>query len=194
MTQNLKELPKGEAVNATQWLATEPGDLGFYGYHNITNQTGSAGWGTSETNPNEGLLYQWSAAMMGATHERAKGICPTGWHIPSDCEFTYLEHGLGMSLLEQERFGGFRADGSDAQGLVGNKLRATGSTGFSMLLVGFRGPTGGFLTPKNYSVLWTSSQRDANSTIEREFNGTSKGNARAALLKSFGLSVRCLKD
>jgi uncharacterized protein (TIGR02145 family) len=38
-----------------------------------------------------GGLYQWGQAMTGSTTAGAKGICPTGWHIPTDDEFTILE-------------------------------------------------------------------------------------------------------
>jgi uncharacterized protein (TIGR02145 family) len=198
MTQNLKELPNGVAVNANQWLATSPGDLGFYGYYNTLNPSGNAGWSLSENTANEGLLYQWSAAMMGATDERAKGICPTGWHIPSDCEFMYLEHGLGMALNEQSKEG-IRSDKIDSQGTPGHKLRSvgTGSTnisGFSAIGVGVRVPTSGAFDFKTNGYFWTSSQSTTTTAIGRGSVGGSSGVLRLGYTKNWTFNVRCLKD
>jgi uncharacterized protein (TIGR02145 family) len=200
MTQNLKELPGGVAVNATQWLATSSGDLGYYGYYNISNTSGTAGWSISENTANEGLLYQWSAAMMGATNERAKGICPTGWHIPSDCEFMYLEHGLGMALNEQSKEG-TRSDKIDSEGTPGHKLRSvsvgTGSTnisGFSAIGVGVRVPTTGAFDYKTNGYFWTSSQLTTTTAIGRGSVGGSSGVLRLGYTKNWTFNVRCLKD
>lgn len=53
-----------------------------------------------------GGLYLWAQAMCGATHEKAQGICPTGWHIPSHDEWTMLERFIcndaGNSNCEQQ--------------------------------------------------------------------------------------------
>jgi len=39
---------------------------------------------------NYGALYQWDEAMQYSAVEGAKGICPVGWHVPSDANFTSL--------------------------------------------------------------------------------------------------------
>ena len=200
MTQNLKELPGGVAVNATQWLATSSGDLGYYGYYNTISPSGNSGWSLSENTANEGLLYQWSAAMMGATDERAKGICPNGWHIPSDCEFMYLEHGLGMALNEQSKTDS-RSDKIDSQGTPGHKLRSvsvgTGSTnisGFSAIGVGVRVPTSGAFDYRTNGYFWTSSQSTATNAFARGSFPNDKGFFRLAYTKNWTFNVRCLKD
>jgi len=41
-----------------------------------------------------GGLYQWDQAMCGETEERAQGICPDGWHIPSHDDWTTLERSV----------------------------------------------------------------------------------------------------
>jgi uncharacterized protein (TIGR02145 family) len=52
-----------------------------------------------------GGLYMWAQAMCGANHEKAQGICPDGWHIPSHNEWTILERFIcndaGNSNCEQ---------------------------------------------------------------------------------------------
>lgn len=46
-----------------------------------------------------GRLYNWDGAMNGATDERAQGICPNGWHIPSDADGAILIEYLGEKML-----------------------------------------------------------------------------------------------
>ncbi len=43
---------------------------------------------------NHGLLYTWAAAINGSTTEMNQGVCPTGWHIPSNNEWSELENYL----------------------------------------------------------------------------------------------------
>ena len=197
MTQNIKELPNGAAITANQWLATSPGDQGFYGYFN-TITTGASGWATTEPAANEGLLYQWSAAMLGSTTERAQGICPTGWHIPSDCEWIYLEHGIGMSLSEQNLIA-LRADNVDNQGTPGYKLRSAGvgktnASGFSALVNGYRIADGTFVNSGTFSAFWTSSAVNATDVTNRYLWSGKRGVGRGSDKKSLALNVRCLKD
>jgi uncharacterized protein (TIGR02145 family) len=41
-----------------------------------------------------GALYTWEAAMDGSNDEGARGLCPVGWHIPTDSEWGLLENYL----------------------------------------------------------------------------------------------------
>jgi uncharacterized protein (TIGR02145 family) len=126
-------------------------DYGFHGYWNLqpfgTSGSGTfQGWAGAEPAPGEGQLYQWSAAMNNSRTERAQGICPSGFHVPSDCEWMYLENTLGMSVVGQELGIQPGYDNSRSGGLVAAKLSTfaygrTGnnSTGFTGLLAGGRG-------------------------------------------------------
>ena len=199
MTTNLNELPNGVAVNATQWLATSSIDLGYYGYYNTTTTAGTSGWATAVPAVGEGLLYQWSAAMLGSTTERAQGVCPTGWHIPSDCEWMYLEHGQGMSITEQLVNDNWRANSVDNQGVPGNKLRsagagATNTSGFAALLAGNRNTSGTFGNRGTSGSWWSSSATGATTAINRNLSTGNRGVYRYSNRKASGLSVRCLKD
>jgi uncharacterized protein (TIGR02145 family) len=195
MKENLKELPNGIAVNASQWLATTQNDLGFYGYYNTTTPAGTAGWATTVPAANEGLLYQWSAAMLGSTTERAQGICPTGFHIPSDCEWMYLEHGVGMSLSQQIGVN-WRSSTTVNQGNMGTKLRFTGTntTGFSSIAAGNRINTGVFGSRSSVGYNWSSTSVSATTSYTRGFQTSFLGVNRASNLKAGAFSVRCLQD
>ena len=49
-----------------------------------------------------GGLYQWDEMMQYETQEGTQGICPAGWHIPSDDEWKTLEMHLGMTQAQAD--------------------------------------------------------------------------------------------
>ncbi len=199
MVQNAVELPTTPCANAINtgcntWLATSPGDIGSWGYYNTVTINGTIGWGTTEPAANEGLLYQWSAAMNGSTTERAQGVCPAGWHIPSDCEWMYLEHGQGMAIAQQTTNNTWRNTTGE-----GNKLRAVGgswnnSSGFTALLTGRREINGSFNNRSAQGVWWSSSETSSTGAHRRTLENSQAGVFRQQVSKANGFSVRCLKD
>jgi uncharacterized protein (TIGR02145 family) len=170
-------------VNPTEsptWVNSS--DVGWYGYYNDNYQ--AAG---------EGTLLQWSAAMNGATTERAQGVCPTDWHIPSDCEWMYLENSLGMTIAEQQ------GTGWRNSGTVGSKLstltaNGTNSSGFTALLAGSRFTNGAFGNRGTFGYWWSSSETSATNAHYRSLHSSPAGVRRHSRNKAFGFSVRCLKD
>lgn len=205
MQTNLKENPTAPCAAAINtgcnvWLATTLADMGSFGYYNTVTTNGSAGWATSEPAAKEGLLYQWSAAMNNSTIERAKGVCPTGFHIPSDCEFMYLEHGQGMAIAEQVILNQWRSNTNDNQGTPGYKLRSQGTgqtntSGFSALLAGTRSHTNGaFFNRGEFGVFWTSSATATTTAYNRYLATTHRGVGRENQNKGRAYSVRCIKD
>ena len=188
--------PCAAAINTgcNTWLATTPPDNGYWGYYNTTTTNGTAGWRTTEPAAGEGLLYQWSAAMNGSTTERAQGVCPTGWHVPSDCEWMYLENTLGMSTSDQDTTG-WRNSGS-----VGTKLSTltssgtNNSSGFTALFAGFRGADGAFNDRGSNVHWWSSSEASATNAQRRGLGSSQAGVHRFSSFKAIGFSVRCIKD
>ena len=194
MAQNLKELPNGKSIDTNPLLSIKR-DIAIYGFYNTVNLANT--WASTEPAANEGMLYQWSAAMMGAITERAKGICPTGWHIPSDCEFKYLEHGLGTSLQYQNIIGETNRGSANADGNVANKVSSYGAnlTGFSGLVTG-RMYDGGFYARGSVGNIWTSNSSTTNTDRSISFGvkGGVNSFTRTEDFMSAGFSVRCLKD
>jgi uncharacterized protein (TIGR02145 family) len=196
MAQNLIELPYGP-INTSQSLSdagnTSTGDLGYYGFYNLTQTV----WALTPPAADEGMLYQWSAAMMGSTTERAKGACPSGWHIPSDCEFMYLEHGLGLSLTNQaatgEQRGNATTDGNVASKLSLKASSGTNSSGFTGLIAG-RLQNGGFSSRLGTASYWTSTASSTTSAYTFAYKNTLSGTGRGTDTKNLAFSVRCLKD
>jgi len=200
MTTNLKEVstsPCSAAINTgcNTWLATSPGDIGAWGYYNTATTTGASGWATTVPAAGEGLLYQWSAAMNGSTTERAQGVCPTGFHIPSDCEWMYLEHGQGM-LISQQTTIGWRSTTGEGSKLSNLTSSGNNSSGFTALLAGHRRTDGTFGSSGSDGYWWSSSEDGATAThaLYRNLNSSQAGVGRFTYYEALGFSVRCLKD
>lgn len=171
-------------------------DKGWYGYLGDIDQTPDTppttdGDGTTGSalayNEKEGLIYQWSAAMDGETAERSQGICPSGWHIPSDCEWMFLENNLGMSITDQE-VTSWRGTNQ------GTKLLEGGDSNFEGIHTGYRNGNNGSFTNRNTHVYyWSSTTNEISVYVRHLFWGT--GNVyRSPLSPTFTISVRCLKD
>jgi uncharacterized protein (TIGR02145 family) len=192
---NLIKIPSVyENYTTTSWTNTAPGDQGYWGYYHDVTTNGTAGWKSTEPAANEGVLYQWCGAMDATISERSRGICPAGWHVPSDCEWMYLEHGQGMSITQQNVNNAWRAQGDDNQGTPGNKLRSQGAgqtnaSGFSVLIAGLRESDGGFYNRSSTVDFWLSS-----ATIHRFLGTGSRGVGRGISQRSRSFAVRCLKD
>lgn len=195
MTENLKEIPSNfSTYTPASWSTTTPGDLGYWGYYNQAIPLGTSGWGTSELAPNEGYLYQWSAAMNGSTTERAQGACPATWHIPSDCEWMYLENYLGMSVADQQ-LTGYRDSSSLGTQLKSITQGGTNTSGFSVLLSGKRDYAITFLGRGTETEFWSSSQATVGLPVIRKFELGQAGMFRSLdALPANGYSVRCVKD
>jgi uncharacterized protein (TIGR02145 family) len=126
-----------------------------------------------------GGLYQWDEAMLYSTTEGARGICPTGWHIPTLAEFQTLETTVNNDGNALKAMG--QGTGAGA---------GTNTSGFSALLAGCRGHIAGF-GDLGYGLGIWSSGTDAfhlllnrnNSYIYLNYYG-----------KDDGISVRCVKD
>jgi uncharacterized protein (TIGR02145 family) len=168
-----------DVVNSNDQPAVGDGvDRGSSDYYNSAE---------SEPAANEGLLYQWSAAMNGATAERAQGVCPTGWHIPSDCEWMFLENSLGMTTADQVIIG------SRFSGTVGAKLKQGGTSGFAGLLSGVGNGAPAFDYRGTYGTFWSSSVSDSYA-LGRYLYSSNTNVYRNTDLVAFSFSVRCLKD
>jgi uncharacterized protein (TIGR02145 family) len=158
-------------------------DNGWYDYYNNTYQAAD-----------EGTLMQWSAAMNGSTAERAQGVCPTGWHVPSDCEWMYLENSLGMSTADQENT---FVRGTQGQDLSTFASGGTNSSGFTALPAGYNVSAFGgndFSDRGTNGRWWTSSQINPSSAWNRQIDDGAAGVARNQNAKADGFSVRCIKD
>ncbi len=199
MQSNFREAPTAPCSAAINtgcniWLNANVGDIGSWGHYNSATANGTAGWNTTPLSVSEGLLYQWSAAMNGETAERSKGICPIGWHIPSDCEFMYLEHGQGLSIALQQTSDIFRSTTGEGHKLRGTGGSFTNSSGFTGLLPGRRVGTSGVFSNRLANGWIWSSTPSGNDMLSRSLASSQAGVFRSTATKSTAYSVRCIKD
>jgi uncharacterized protein (TIGR02145 family) len=144
-----------------------------------------------------GVLYNYIMATK---------VCPNGWHLPTDEEFIILEKEIGMDIIDLNE-PNYRMTGNVGY-LLKSKIKwenggnGTDKFGFSVLPGGFRhdgdlskpNPQGGFGLLGTDAFFWTSTIRDNDRSIRRDFTSTSKGISRFTHSKSQGYSVRCIKD
>ncbi|MFA7315087.1 MAG: fibrobacter succinogenes major paralogous domain-containing protein, partial [Candidatus Magasanikbacteria bacterium] len=148
-----------------------------------------------------GALYTWAEANQfdpgcntsscTASSTPNQGICPSGWHIPTDAEFKTLESYLGMCA--GAGIGCVDAIGERGGG-IGTKLKSGGSSGFNLLLGGYRSTAGDFSWNNYYGKLWSASQYDASQGWYRSVDSSQDKVYRNGVNKVFGHSVRCLKN
>jgi uncharacterized protein (TIGR02145 family) len=127
-----------------------------------------------------GGLYQWNEMMQYTTTESTQGICPFGWHVPSDNEWKILEMELGLTQAEANQEG---IRGTDE----GTKLKQGGSSGFDALMAGKCTDGGVFQNLGMYTTFWNSS--GTNRTLSTEFTEI---NYSSYDTKNNGFSVRCV--
>jgi uncharacterized protein (TIGR02145 family) len=135
-----------------------------------------------------GVLYNWPAVMT-------EGICPSGWHIPSDGEWQTMEMSLGMSESEAADWGwrgtdeGYQMKSSSGWNSGGNGSNSSGYTG---LPGGYR-YSGGFLNHGDYGHWWSASGSGSFSWLRALFisyDNVGRGDDN----RNYGFSARCVRD
>jgi len=148
-----------------------------------------------------GGLYQWHAMMalpqtcdstdcsgqiQALNHQ---GICPDGWHIPTDAEQYILENylkDLGQSCDAN------RSNSGDCIS-AGTKLQVGGTSGFEGLLAGIRGFDGSFVFLGTRAYFWSSFINGTDAWYRLLASGDTAV-YRYYLARTLGFSVRCLQN
>jgi uncharacterized protein (TIGR02145 family) len=137
-----------------------------------------------------GALYQWDEAMQYVYVESTQGICPSGWHIPSEAEWVILENFLGSKNVA-----GGKMKETGYVHWVSPNTGATNSSGFTARAGGYNAYTDA--TPwsnlRTHNYIWASTPRDATTARRRGLFYFSAQSYPYFDLKSLGFSVRCLK-
>ncbi|MDA9864373.1 M12 family metallo-peptidase, partial [Flavobacteriales bacterium] len=126
-----------------------------------------------------GRLYNWHAAVDAA------GLCPTGWHVPTDDEWTALENFLGEN-------GHSGAEGTALKSTSGWGS-GTDDFGFSALPGGIRVNVGNFVNA-GYVGYWWSSSPSGGDAWARYLLNNFPDIYRYNFFPRNGFSVRCLRD
>jgi uncharacterized protein (TIGR02145 family) len=131
-----------------------------------------------------GALYNWYTINTGK-------LCPVGWHVPSDEEWTTLIDYLGGEYVA---LGKLKESGTTHWNSPNND--ATNESGFTALPGGKRGfiPYGISLMVGGYGVWWSSTSFNTNSAWHRYIGYDLDHVVSDTYYKKDGLSVRCLRD
>jgi uncharacterized protein (TIGR02145 family) len=129
-----------------------------------------------------GVLYNWEAAKI---------VCPAGWHLPSNGEWTILVDSSGG----WETAGGKMKETGTLHWISPNK-GAANSTGFTGLPAGQRDHSGGFNLIGKYGLFWSSKDETWTGPLAvfRDLNYNRIYVNQDTYDRSGGFSVRCLKD
>jgi uncharacterized protein (TIGR02145 family) len=175
MTENLKTTKycNGESItnvtNEVDWANTTDGAWADY-----ANE--------SQNENIYGKLYNWFAI------NDSRNICPCGWHVPSDEEWTVLTDYLGG---ESVAGGKMKSISSYWQN---QNIGASNSSGFNGLPAGRRVSNNSFQFLNTRCFFWSSTLNASNSAWARFLVNSEDYALRSFYLLSDGLSVRCIKD
>ncbi len=132
-------------------------------------------------NATYGKLYNWYAATD------SRGLCPTGWHVPSDAEWTILEMSLGGSSVAGGKM-------KSTTGWNAPNTGATNESGFTGLPGGYRDIDGTYSLMGYPGHWWSSSENDSNFAWFRNLYYNYSNVNRNNFYKQDGFSVRCVRD
>lgn len=158
------------ALNTSAWQSSLAGAWQYY------NQDA-----TSECP--QGKMYNWYAV------NDARGICPTGWHVPTEADWSSLETALGGQLVA-----GNKMKVIGTQYWFGGNTGATNESGFSALGSGlyyFYGSFEGLTQGVNF---WSAQSFDASSAWVRSITFDMANLSLSIYPKNSGFHVRCVRD
>lgn len=140
-----------------------------------------------------GALYTWAAAMGGSTNYVglvSQGVCPTGWHLPNNTEFGMLSDFLGGEYIAG---GKLKATGSEFWNLPNNG--ATNESQFSALPSGYRlYDTGIYEGFGHFVSFWSATELNPEYAFDWYILSNETRFYPGYDAKSYGFSVRCIKD
>jgi uncharacterized protein (TIGR02145 family) len=171
-------IPTG--LDSANWLNTITGAYAIYN-NDLANDAGY------------GKLYNWYTTVD------SRGLCPSGWHVPTDCEWMYLEGSLGM-MVQQQVVTGYR--GTNESGALRSttgwnspNTGATNSSGFTALPGGYRYYYAMYDGIGYGGSWWSSTAYYSTVACGRSLYYTSSYVDRIiGYNKRAGFSVRCVRD
>jgi uncharacterized protein (TIGR02145 family) len=181
--------------NGQEWMAENLRTTVYANGDPIPNVTDSAQWtnltsgawvhynNDSQYETPYGKLYIWY------TVADSRNVCPTGWHVPSDAEWTVLSDYLGGEVVA-----GGKMKSTGTQSWLSPNIDATNESGFSGLPGGYRIGYAPFLYLGAFGGWWSSTEGNTANAWYRglvyDIGNIDRGN----LSKLSGFSVRCLRD
>jgi uncharacterized protein (TIGR02145 family) len=142
-------------------------------------------WCYYDNNPANGAkygkLYNWYAV------NDSRGLAPTGYHIPSDAEWTTLENFLGGDA-------GKKMKSTNGWNDQGNGTNSSGFNGLPGGLRSFNGAKKSFGSIGYFGFWWSSTESGTGTAWMRDLDCINGNVTRRDYFKPIGFSVRCLRD
>ncbi len=177
-----ENLNVGNRINGSQ-NALDNGIIEKYCYDNILNSCNIYGG-----------LYQWDEMMDYGSSDNenpgiTRGICPVGWHLPSDNEWAEMTEFMGGELIA----GGNLKETGTIHWWDPN-TGATNESGFTAFPGGNRMENGLFHVAGDVGIFWSSTEGDSNYAWYMILDHNHSQVIPTNFEKILGLSVRCLMD
>ena len=153
------------------------------------NTTGAWAYHNNDTTNNAkyGKLYNWF--VVNPTMNGNKNVCPSGWHVPTDAEWTVLTNFLGGELVAGGKM-------KEVDTISWNKpnTAANNKSLFTALPGGSRNYDGTFEPIGKFGNWWTSTEDYTFFAWYRNLNESNGAASKGSGLEESGFSVRCLRD
>lgn len=156
-----------------------------------TNNTGAYAWYNNDISWKDsyGALYNWHAV------NNSNSLCPTGWHVPTDAEFTVLTDYLGGTSVAGGKMKSARTFPDPHPRWESPNAGATNESNWSGLPGGYRDPNGTFNHVGSYGYWWsTTVHASPNNAWYRYLNFNDGIVNRNYGGMAIGFSIRCLRD
>jgi uncharacterized protein (TIGR02145 family) len=180
MAENLAYLPEIDSTKKNSF--TEP----YYYVYDYEGDDVSAAKSTTNFKT-YGVLYNWVAA---------NDDCPSGWHLPDANEWDQLKNSVNDDVKALAAKTGWLP--SSYATTPGNDMESNNSSGFSALGGGYYSyspMSGGIFSLINFAgSWWTSTEASGNNAKRRDIYYYGESIYSENGMKSFGYSVRCIKD
>jgi len=180
-------------IGKQQWMAENLKTTRFRNGKKIANVKDSSRWAVFNSGAycaysndslkikTQGLLYNWFAVVD------SQKICPIGWHVPTDNDWTVLEENLGGSDVAGGKL-------KDTTNVWPTSFGASNEIGFNGLPSGCRTDKGTFNSFGYYGLWWASTENYTTYAWYRCINYNSINLFRHYYYKRYGFSIRCIKD
>jgi len=198
-------------IGTQKWMAQN------LNYRNTTESSDTVGAcynNSADSCAKYGRLYTWAEAMglapgfnsvlWGGSLPR-QGVCPSGWHVPSDPEWSILTAYVGESTAgtKLKSTSGWRIDTTRTLVANGDKIdttitvtdyNGTNDYGFNVLLAGNRSNAGPSNPRGLNAPFWSSSENDAFNAWYLNFSYTNASVDSYYNYKADGFSLRCVQN
>lgn len=197
MKENLRTTKYSDGTKIALWSSTSTGTACRY-YPN----------GNASNVATYGYLYNWKAVMRRSSSSSSnpsgvQGICPTGWHVPSDAEWTQLTNYVSSqdiyycsntsANIAKALAGSTGWSSSTTACAVGNTPANNNATGFSAVPAGFYS-SNGYNYFGNYAAFWSATEVSSGSASGWLLRYRSASVFSYYDFKRAVYSVRCLRD